>query len=258
MQELTSTETETVQTFNYDQLDEEVQHFYDDVEQQIADINEQYRVAIGSIVQQVVDMRGMDEAKAWFLHRFEQSQTTFYKYLQLASGKDTWALEREQKQQKQLEEKAHALQNSVNDEVTSGEEPTTDTAPTVTTGHFISNTEYDELQLLRQQKAQRITHTRTGGNHKGPPTYEKDGVKRVMRNYDGNWQNEYITVPTGYACGDLKTGVRDHLTASNKLVCYFQNDTYHRTATLETYISSKATLAHRFRELADKLDKYTP
>lgn len=107
------------QEFYYEQLEPEVQQFYDDIEQQVSDTNDQWRTAIGAIIQQVIDVRGRDEALAWFMHRFQKSQTTFYKYLRLANGEDTWAIEREQKQHKAIAEKAQFLQNSVNDELLS-------------------------------------------------------------------------------------------------------------------------------------------
>jgi len=119
-----------------------------------------------------------------------------------------------------------------------------------------------ELASQLQQSLQQNTTTSTpirhhGGNgtHKGPPTSEKDGVKRVMRDYT-NWQTEAITVPTGFFCNELKSGVLESLEDSNKLIAYMQNDTYHRVLRVEGLKNDRDLIAQEFENLAKKIRAY--
>jgi hypothetical protein len=263
----TTNQSLVVQTFNYDQLDEDVQAFYDDIEQQVVEANNQYRAAIGSIIQQVIDVRGRDEALAWFVSKFQKSERTMQRYLQAARGDDPYP------QLRQENNERYSRDNVINDanssidtqqDVSPEKESTDiDVAATVAENTQLkkaNETLQSQLQDALQQQSGTTSTTRHhsgGGNHHGPPTSEKDGIKRVMRDYT-SWQTEQVSVPTGYMCDELKTGVAEHFTEQNKLICYFQNDTHHRTVHIETHTSSKGALAHRLRELAEKLEQYTP
>src|SRR5690242_16549258 len=91
---------ELIQAFDIHALDPQVQQFYADIEAKIESTHEQYRAYMGSIFQEVVDMRGMEEAKAWAYHRYGKSQSTFYRYLQVARGDDPYPQLKQEQQER--------------------------------------------------------------------------------------------------------------------------------------------------------------
>lgn len=277
-----------VQSFSYDQLDEEVQQFYDDIEQQVADANNQYRVAIGAIVQQVIDVRGRDEALAWFIHRFQKSERTMQRYLQAARGDDPYPELRQENNERYAKASTsvkfdNGRDNVINDANSSIESDSNleewltltesnvpsqpdstdvDVAATIAENEKLrkeKETLQSQLQNALRQGTTSIPpkqhHTGSGGGgHHGLPTSTKDGVTRTMVNFD-HWETTMITIPTGYACQEIQMGVQDDPENERKAIVYFQNKQRRRTAHLDPYATDKHTLAKMFEELARELRK---
>ena len=78
----------TVVQFDYENA--EVREFYAEIEQQADVITYNYRYQMGLLIQQVVDMRGRDEALAWAKSYLGKSQPTVYRYLQVAHGENPY------------------------------------------------------------------------------------------------------------------------------------------------------------------------
>jgi hypothetical protein len=279
MKELTTTDqTNPIVLFAYETLDAIVQQFYAEVEVEITNANEQYRAALGAIIQQVIDVRGKEEALQWAMWRFNKSERTIYRYLQIAEGHDPYPQLRQDNDERRRtdevlssDDKSSTVEsdNDIAQRLTLTESNTPpqsdsteiDVAAMVAENNKLKQ-EKAELASQLQQSLQQNTTTSTpirhhGGNgtHKGPPTSEKDGVKRVMRDYT-NWQTEAITVPTGFFCNELKSGVLESLEDSNKLIAYMQNDTYHRVLRVEGLKNDRDLIAQEFENLAKKIRAY--
>src|SRR5215469_8936818 len=97
-----NTQLISTETFDYSILDDETRDFYTEIEQQADSITYEYRYAMGLLIQTVIEKRGKDEAFAWAIHYLHKSQSTIYRYLQVARGEDPYAAIRERTQNERL------------------------------------------------------------------------------------------------------------------------------------------------------------
>lgn len=263
--------------FAYETLDAAVRQFYAGIDAQIETINDQYRAAIGAIIQQVIDERGKEEALEWAVWRFKKSERTIYRYLQIAEGKNPYPQLRQDNQERYR--KDEVLSFSCQKPINSGE-PEQDMQQRMDEIHLdiwhqLSPEKQQQATQVMMELAQNeensvvestahVVHEgessgvpkgngkHRGGGGRGVPTSEKDGVTRVMRDYQ-NWQTEKLEMDAGWNCDRLDIGVRDDAEDTSKIILWIENKVDHRLVRIKLHRSGALILNGKLEKVSKKL-----